>query len=691
MTAVTGTGMLKSSGLPLTQHTAPVLDFRCLYTHDLRQKKKRWHDGLLRFHTFNSRIMVYDVSRNFIGDKYWREPETIQDGDELELEKGVLIQVEEATGRTEQDLAPILNHHKTSSNDRATATPVRAHVTSTAVSVAASTAASRDNTILLKPKSLNTLLGTPRGKYGRASIPEKSPYQSRRELQPSSIVVADDSEQIERPAKRLKTAVNGLGYKTAVQLAREAAVVSGLKVNSAVQPRDQQARISTAGRRKASPVTNPITNLDADVEDTIASVVENVSSKSGPLPKDSVAKTKKNSKQNHDINTHPAQGPSPRSRKKDRQKDRRTSENDPREVSVTASTIPQDENLPPEDDPIPTFPERSSHPYTLRFAMTKPRRKLMYRDLLPDQPPSKSKGSLPHVTRNRLPSGSSEDLIEVEQVQKHLSERARKQGPLPSDPGEKGNCSGTTLVQSVTVSHPPIAERPARVTVLEDSFKAQDQQQQIDDSPIPVEDPWDMDIDDLDDFDKVDVSKRTVLAPSEPASAHLQAANPTLMNASPSSVHQVHNSLTVIQHAQAKDAVLSKAGLSPRRSAPPKAPKPTSLQNRDDPAANQLPPISKRSPIKKSRSENNTLSTKPNPAMVPTFKKQTSDMSSARTTRSALSAIRDRALGSTTAITPLAPNDHTATGPWSREAFDLFGWRPGDSKNITLKGLNAGS
>ena len=85
-----------SLSIPSTQNTAPVLEFRCLYTHDLRRKLKRWQDGFLRFHTFNRRIMVYDVPRNFVGDTHWREKTELADGDELELETGgVLVQVGE--------------------------------------------------------------------------------------------------------------------------------------------------------------------------------------------------------------------------------------------------------------------------------------------------------------------------------------------------------------------------------------------------------------------------------------------------------------------------------------------------------------------------------------------------------------------------------------------------------------------
>jgi len=99
-----------SLSIPQTQNTAPVLEFNCLYTHDLRRKAKRWQDGFLRYHTFNRRIMVYDVPRNFVGDVHWTAGEALQEGDEVMLEKGgVMVQVSEAVGRTETDLTGLLN------------------------------------------------------------------------------------------------------------------------------------------------------------------------------------------------------------------------------------------------------------------------------------------------------------------------------------------------------------------------------------------------------------------------------------------------------------------------------------------------------------------------------------------------------------------------------------------------------
>src|SRR5436309_7965849 len=107
--------------VPTSQNTAPVLEFRCLYTHDLRRKAKRWQDGWLKYHTFNKRVMVYDVPRNYVGDSHWRYDEHIADGDELELEKGVLVQVGEAVGRTEQDLTELLEKRSKEKHKRAEA------------------------------------------------------------------------------------------------------------------------------------------------------------------------------------------------------------------------------------------------------------------------------------------------------------------------------------------------------------------------------------------------------------------------------------------------------------------------------------------------------------------------------------------------------------------------------------------
>ena len=196
--AVASTGVHPTQNLivPTTQNTAPVLDFRCLYSYDLRRKQKRWQDGLLRFHTFNKRIMVYDVPRNYIGDTHWRDESVIGDGDEFELDRGVLIQVGEATGSMEQDLTGLLEKRKKPRDvvpGQASSSPVG----DTSTTAMASPAVAQ--TSLLKPKSLNALLGTPKGPIGRASLSKKSPHEMRKTR--NDLGCGEG-----RPTKRLRTA-----------------------------------------------------------------------------------------------------------------------------------------------------------------------------------------------------------------------------------------------------------------------------------------------------------------------------------------------------------------------------------------------------------------------------------------------------------------------------------------------------
>lgn len=182
--------------VPSTQNTAPVLDFSCLYTHDIRRKAKRWQDGIVRFHTFNNRVMVYDVSRNFVGDTHWREPNPIQDGDDLELDKGVLIQVGESTGSTDQDLSGLIKKRRNPGVVSPGKTP---SVQPISVGAANSTSVPLSQ---LRPRTLTSLLKTPKGPLGRAVIPLKSPCQLRKEIGYDPIVEARRAKR-----QRVETAI----------------------------------------------------------------------------------------------------------------------------------------------------------------------------------------------------------------------------------------------------------------------------------------------------------------------------------------------------------------------------------------------------------------------------------------------------------------------------------------------------
>ncbi|KAH0537429.1 hypothetical protein FGG08_005782 [Glutinoglossum americanum] len=176
--------------LPLTQNTAPAKEFKCLYTHDKRQKKKRWHDGYLRFHTFNKRVMAYDDARNFIGDMHYTDSGEICEGDDLVFE-AFLVQVLEYTKTLQQDLTPLFApklrrretiHEETSAGVGRTPT-VR---TSAQLRLCQSRGLPQMITpqtplSQLKAKSLNALLGTAKGPHGRALLPAISPFEERQQ------------------------------------------------------------------------------------------------------------------------------------------------------------------------------------------------------------------------------------------------------------------------------------------------------------------------------------------------------------------------------------------------------------------------------------------------------------------------------------------------------------------------------
>ncbi|KAH7312103.1 hypothetical protein BKA65DRAFT_518181 [Rhexocercosporidium sp. MPI-PUGE-AT-0058] len=188
MTAYSGT-MSASLNVPHSQNTAPVLEFRCLYTADVRRKQKRWQDGRLKFHTFNKRVMVYDEKSNFVGDTHWKGGLDFEEGEELELERGgILVEVGECIGRRDQDLTELVDKRVKEREGRVAAKI--AHSSPSASFLRAQ--ATPSGPAHLRPKPLNAML-TPSGHYGRAVVPNTSPFEERQ---------AANRDENEPPAKR---------------------------------------------------------------------------------------------------------------------------------------------------------------------------------------------------------------------------------------------------------------------------------------------------------------------------------------------------------------------------------------------------------------------------------------------------------------------------------------------------------
>lgn len=181
--------------------TALVVDFICLFTHDLKRKQKRWQDGVLKYHTFNKRVMVYDDRNHFIGDAHWQEGGELEPGDEFELDRGAaIVQVSDCTGQREQDLTELLDKRAKEVEKRRTS----AGTTRTPGSTAAVTQTPRNDQnaphFQLRHRPLNDLV---RGvsRIGRAVISPHSPFEQRK-MAGSPGQQQDSPSEDARPSKR---------------------------------------------------------------------------------------------------------------------------------------------------------------------------------------------------------------------------------------------------------------------------------------------------------------------------------------------------------------------------------------------------------------------------------------------------------------------------------------------------------
>lgn len=396
-----------------TQNTAPVLDFRCLYTFDLRRKAKRWQDGLARFHTFNKRIMVYDEPRNFIGDTHWRKAEPIHDGDELQLDKGVLIQIGEAKGRTDQDISGLFEKRKAKEARSGGSSPVRAPIIQ--VPSGGTTGETPTMPSQLRPKTLNALLGTPKGRIGRATFPDKSPYEVRRVSR-----VENDVES--RPAKRqrvMATYESASAGKPLPTLKPWGDPEPVGKTHTAPKP----SRPTERQPPQSAEETGPSAMQEESLEDItiLRKNKEKVKTRKPaaqpPCPRDSYPKVRESLLSNPNMS-------------KARQKE-----------FAGVVNVSSDNQRKAHDDLAPKGAR-------LRIASSKPRKKLMYKELLPpaqlamqdsikiDIRPNTIQSRIPETRRSgRVSESQREPLSQFHEEQRNrLQQRLKKHGEKSSYP-----------------------------------------------------------------------------------------------------------------------------------------------------------------------------------------------------------------------------------------------------------------
>jgi hypothetical protein len=183
---------------PITPTSATVFDYICLYTHDLKRKQKRWQDGRLKYHTFNKRIMVYDERGSLVGDAHWRLDYDLDEGEEIELERGgVIVQVSNCVGQREQDISEVVKK-RNKDIDRQNASTAQSSIQNHQ----STPRTQPPSHFQLRHRPLNELITSPGQGIGRASVPSISPFEER-QIQSGGNRINDS-----QPAKRRRVEIS---------------------------------------------------------------------------------------------------------------------------------------------------------------------------------------------------------------------------------------------------------------------------------------------------------------------------------------------------------------------------------------------------------------------------------------------------------------------------------------------------
>ena len=328
--------------------------------------------------------MVYDESRNYIGDMHWREEDILQDGDEFQLDRGVLIQVGEATGSMEQDLTALLEKRK-KAPEITTCEEISYQPVAIAVASPAATVPSQ-----IRPKPLTAVLGPRRGRTGRAALPTKSPHELRLENE-NSTWNQDRPPKRQRIETQLERETGQNDVLSPRALAKTRALNEGIHpavVGAKQHNRSEDRRFPTTSEySRESPVrdavgtglrtkSSPIPRSRSDEEDEASGQgVEPLSKKrsSGPGSSELAAQQRK---RKPDQDSHV----SLRARKVAKRPGP-----DPETGYARSSNITKSIGIPSDGDLI-SNDHQEKQMSKLLMVSRKPRKKLMYRDLIPPEP-----------------------------------------------------------------------------------------------------------------------------------------------------------------------------------------------------------------------------------------------------------------------------------------------------------------
>ncbi|PGH05259.1 hypothetical protein AJ80_08367 [Polytolypa hystricis UAMH7299] len=591
---------MSASSIPRTnpvassQTTAPVTKFRCLFTHDLRRKAKRWQDGFLRFHSFNRRIMVYDVTGIFVGDLHWRESGALQDGDELELERGVLVQVGECVERSETDLTELLEKKtRQSTTGSSPARPFSPMSRSSAPSTAG-----ESYTPHPRLKSLNELLGIKKNAIGRAGLPTKSPYEERHRVTSNTPPPAAS----ERAPKRQK-------------------LNSPAAITHEVQSRDGNPE--PVFHKPSIPITSS----------SRISTVSQAERRSHRLPPSSPPRRT---------------APTPTSQ--------RGTPHDASKIRISTLST----SIPDSSSSETTF-------NTLRIAVEKPRKKLMYRDLLPQkniaQKPSNLRQDSSTVTKTKAReiSPSKPDSPPGLRSRRPSSSSPKKKHPrlnvlTPGDPNTSLSfVPSSSMLQALEESLPPPSSQKTKS--INDFFQRSRQK-----SParaharVKAND------------DTVQQPEPQIDSPAAPSPLSpppkKQAVQQRTLTRSRSEIAPVAQNTLLDDHDHHHHPMITPAiPPIPEHQAPTNLPlqTPTTTTVVSNATATKPPPPK---PLQKSLSDTSTLRVKTS--------------SGTNMQQMVFATSRDSFISAAAAAATSSPidADEEEQGPWTTEALDLFDWWP---------------
>ncbi|KAK3722261.1 hypothetical protein LTR37_002694 [Vermiconidia calcicola] len=667
-----------SLSVPQTQNTALVLEFNCLYTHDVRRKQKRWQDGFLRFHTFNKRVMVYDVPRNFIGDAHWKAEEALQDGDEVTLEKdGVIVQVAESVGQTETDLTELRLSSKKKSSSEHGSSPMRPAQTPARIA----NGTEPKPTTQLKHRSLNTLLGTPKGPIGKAALPSRSPFEQRHAR------IGNEEWENDRPPKRQRTeqpaAWNVTRTSKPTRVAKPKETPLWARTTDSAKAKKKRAPVPP-GQRKLG--TKEVIDLfeDADEHDKFLpgfssdALVPPSSPKqpallgkqpavrsSSPVFEAQKAQPKAQIKYSTCVQTRPdahsvSRQPNPADpmsvRDTGRESDAARHGRRDREVSEEPLRPPTRSGDSSAEPPKIKRPPRSKSGQTLRVAASAPKKRmLLCQDQLPKRPSrvhsantESAIGALLDVTAEEVPPAEKRSTSQRKQLQERLARIGKKtvsskEYSVAAGKVDKAVLPSTAIYTGFTRSATNIEEPRPQTANGQDALTLADLDQMI----MPPE------------------------LPRSPETGP-----------------------PVVKDTRELRRVVSESN------------KPPSSQSKRAPGApvrfTPTPSPSKKSPPKALHAkpaEPDNSSTKPVTAVPPKLraKKPIQRAVSLNTASNGTSAvILSKAFRTPKAPEPKQLETARAPEPWSREAFDLFTWRPpgwdedGWCLKPTTEGLTAG-